>query len=52
MMDADVKEIIIRFHGDNFMRSLDANDIVARALAHFPSLSAWCTRRCPTQSEA
>jgi len=37
-MEPDVKEIIIRFYGDNFMRSLDANDIMRRAIRHFPKL--------------
>lgn len=37
-MDADVKGIIIRFYGDNFMRSLDANDIITRAMSQFPKI--------------
>jgi hypothetical protein len=37
-MDPSAKEIIIRFYGDTFMRSLDANDIMARAMSLFPKL--------------
>ncbi|HEX5244298.1 MAG TPA: hypothetical protein VFW23_13630 [Tepidisphaeraceae bacterium] len=38
MIESDVKEIVIRYYGENFMRSLDANDIMMRAIRHFPKL--------------
>lgn len=38
VIESDVKEIVIRYYGENFMRSLDANDIMMRAIRHFPKL--------------
>jgi hypothetical protein len=38
MIDADVREVVVRFHSQHLLRSLDANVVLERVTARFANL--------------